>query len=86
MGYLLDVVLILLLLIAVAVLVWGWNNYVRIVPLTSDKFGIFKNASKYENPDWVKKINERGGMTRTEWASFIDRHYNPPGSPPENSN
>lgn len=70
--------LITLLLIAIAAIVWGWDNYVRIIPLSSDKSGLFKTAKQFENSAWFEQIEERGGMTRKEWTDFVDRHFNPP--------
>ena len=67
-----------LLLIALALIIWGWNNYVRIIPLSSDRFVLLSTATGQENPRLIQQIKERGGMTRKEWSDFVDRNYTPP--------
>lgn len=39
---------------------------------------MFAIASSCENPRWVQEVESRGGMTRKEWADFVDRNFNPP--------
>ena len=58
--------------------IWFWNNYIRVIPLSADKRSMFDIASSCENPRWVQEVENRGGMTRKEWAEFVDRNFNPP--------
>lgn len=50
----------------------------RVIPLSADKSSMFAIASSCENPRWVQEVESRGGMTRKEWADFVDRNFNPP--------
>lgn len=47
-------------------------------PISADKNSMFALASSCENPRWVQEVESRGGMTRKEWADFVDRNFNPP--------
>lgn len=46
--------------------------------VSADKSSMFAIASSCENPRWVQEVESRGGMTRKEWADFVDRNFNPP--------
>ena len=67
-----------LLLAATVIIAWGWDKYVRIIPLSSDRFGLLSSAAECENPRLIQQIAKRGGMTRKEWDDFVERNYNPP--------
>ena len=72
------IILGVLLLLSLFFNIWFWDHYMRVIPLSADKSSMFAIASSCENPRWVQEVESRGGMTRKEWADFVDRNFNPP--------
>ena len=72
------IILGVLLLLSLFFNIWFWDHYMRVSPLSADKSSMFAIASSCENPRWVQEVESRGGMTRKEWADFVDRNFNPP--------